>query len=68
MAASLQKSAYGLEGRDVLNEFSVSEERGLTVHQVEVNRGKFGKNEIPVPPGQERQTHRRVEEKEEEMR
>jgi len=51
MAASLQKSAYSLEGREVLSQFGVSEATGLTQQQVQNNRNKFGRNEIPVPPG-----------------
>jgi Ca2+ transporting ATPase len=51
MSASLQKSAFSLPGRAVLSEFGVSESRGLTAQQVAAQRAKFGKNEIPVPPG-----------------
>lgn len=54
MSASLQKTAYRLSAPDVLNQFNVTEARGLGQAQVESNRAKFGKNEIPVPPGQSR--------------
>lgn len=51
MAASLQKSAYSFESREILQQFSVQENRGLTPAQIDANRAKFGRNEIPVPPG-----------------
>lgn len=50
-AQALQKSAYSLEAREVLHAFNVSEEQGLTDQQIEQNRRKYGRNEIPVPPG-----------------
>jgi Ca2+ transporting ATPase len=49
--SALQKTAYRVEAREVLQQLGTNEQRGLTEQQVEAARSKYGRNEIPVPPG-----------------
>jgi len=50
-SASLSKSAYRLEAAEVLRLLEVDPHNGLTQQQIQKNRAKYGRNEIPVPPG-----------------